>query len=90
MRWSSPGEAPGAVNRDWLAFMRAADGLDPTLKNEAFRDKLRLRTLHQLVGIALADPEVVRALVKAGADIQFVGELRHSLEDVYLQLVKAV
>jgi ABC-2 type transport system ATP-binding protein len=36
------------------------------------------------------NPDVVRALVKAGADVQFVGELRHSLEDVYLQLVKAV
>jgi ABC-2 type transport system ATP-binding protein len=35
------------------------------------------------------NPEVVRCLVKAGADIQFVGELRHSLEDVYLQLVKS-
>lgn len=34
------------------------------------------------------NPEVVRCLVKAGADVQFVGELRHSLEDVYLQLVK--
>lgn len=34
------------------------------------------------------NPEVVRVLVKAGADVQFVGELRHSLEDVYLQLVK--
>jgi ABC-2 type transport system ATP-binding protein len=34
------------------------------------------------------NPEVVRALVTAGADIQYVGELRHSLEDVYLQLVK--
>jgi ABC-2 type transport system ATP-binding protein len=34
------------------------------------------------------NPEIVRALVGAGADIQFVGELRHSLEDVYLQLVK--
>jgi ABC-2 type transport system ATP-binding protein len=34
------------------------------------------------------NPEIVRSLVKAGADIQFVGELRHSLEDVYLQLVK--
>jgi ABC-2 type transport system ATP-binding protein len=33
------------------------------------------------------DPEIVRLLVGAGADIQFVGELRHSLEDVYLQLV---
>jgi ABC-2 type transport system ATP-binding protein len=34
------------------------------------------------------NPEVVRELVKAGADVQFVGELRHSLEEVYLQLMK--
>ncbi len=33
------------------------------------------------------NPILVRALVEAGADIRFVGELRHSLEDVYLQLV---
>jgi ABC-2 type transport system ATP-binding protein len=43
--------------------------------------------------LALDDPEthnpdIVRALVGAGADIQFVGEVRYSLEDVYLQLVK--
>jgi ABC-2 type transport system ATP-binding protein len=35
------------------------------------------------------NPALVRALVEAGADIQFVGELRRSLEDVYLQLVQA-
>jgi len=34
------------------------------------------------------NPDIVRALVGAGADVQYVGELRHSLEDVYLQLVK--
>ena len=34
------------------------------------------------------NPEIIRVLVGAGAGIQFVGELRHSLEDVYLQLVK--
>jgi ABC-2 type transport system ATP-binding protein len=33
------------------------------------------------------NPELIRTLVAANADIQFVGELRHSLEDVYLQLV---
>jgi ABC-2 type transport system ATP-binding protein len=33
------------------------------------------------------NPHIIRALVSAGADVQFVGELRHSLEDVYLQLV---
>lgn len=36
------------------------------------------------------NPELIRLLVTAGASIQFVGELRHSLEDVYLQLVAQV
>jgi len=35
------------------------------------------------------NPEIIRDLVGLGADLQFVGELRHSLEDVYLQLMKA-
>jgi len=35
------------------------------------------------------NPEIIRQLVAAGAQIQFVGELRHSLEDVYLQFVRA-
>ncbi len=33
------------------------------------------------------NPEIVRILVEAGASVQFVGELRHSLEDIYLQLI---
>jgi ABC-2 type transport system ATP-binding protein len=33
------------------------------------------------------NPELVRCLVGLGAEIQFVGELRHSLEDIYLQLI---
>jgi ABC-2 type transport system ATP-binding protein len=45
--------------------------------------------------VTLDDPEtqnpmIVRELVQSGADIRFVGELRHSLEEVYLQLVKGV
>lgn len=34
------------------------------------------------------NPDLVRLLVAEGVDIQFVGELRRSLEDVYLQLVR--
>ncbi len=34
------------------------------------------------------NPEIIRMLVGLGADLQFVGELRRSLEDVYLHLVK--
>lgn len=33
------------------------------------------------------NPELIAALVSAGAALQFVGELRHSLEDIYLKLV---
>lgn len=33
------------------------------------------------------NPVLVRALVEAGAEVQFVGELRHTLEEVYLRLI---
>ena len=36
----------------------------------------------------MQNPTLVRALVEAGAEVQFVGELRQTLEDVYLQLMK--
>src|SRR5512132_2182334 len=36
---------------------------------------------------AVAAPAVTRALVEAGADVLSVGESRHSLEDVYLELI---
>ena len=36
---------------------------------------------------ALAAPAVTRALVAAGADVLSIGESRHSLEDVYLELI---
>ncbi len=44
--------------------------------------------------VALDDPEkqnpiVIRKLVEAGAEIQFVGELRHTLEEVYLNLINS-
>jgi len=36
----------------------------------------------------LAAPEVTRALVRAGADVLSISEARHSLEDVYLELIE--
>jgi ABC-2 type transport system ATP-binding protein len=36
---------------------------------------------------SIATPEVARALIAAGADLLFLGESRHSLEDVYLELI---
>lgn len=65
-----------------------------------FTDTLRaipfvqgLETVDGKLVVTLEEPEtqnptLVRALVEAGAEIQFVGELRRTLEDVYLRLVK--
>jgi ABC-2 type transport system ATP-binding protein len=33
------------------------------------------------------NPSIIRTLVQVGADVQFVGELRHSLEEIYLQTI---
>ena len=38
---------------------------------------------------AQRNPAIVRLLVEQGAAVQFVNELRHSLEDVYLSLIHA-
>lgn len=36
-----------------------------------------------------SNPEIVSKLVNSGAEIRFVGEIRRSLEDVYLHLIKS-
>ncbi len=51
-----------------------------------------VQTVDNKLVVGLDEPEtqnpvIVRRLVEAGADVQFVGELRHSLEDVYLSLI---
>ena len=70
--------------------------------DEALADRLRplpfvreVNLVEDKLVVTLDDPEsqnpdLLRALVGAGADVVFVGELRHSLEDVYLRLVKSV
>ncbi|MBX3059220.1 MAG: ABC transporter ATP-binding protein [Anaerolineae bacterium] len=62
----------------------------PTLQNLPYIN--RLEAIDNKLVVALDDPEshnpeLIRLLVNAGANIQFVGELRHSLEDIYLRLV---
>ncbi len=69
----------------------AGDGFVESLSRFPFaRD---VKVVENKIVVTLDDPDsqnpdIVRALVAAGADISFVGELRHSLEDVYFQLVK--
>ncbi|MGD9091725.1 MAG: ABC transporter ATP-binding protein [Anaerolineales bacterium] len=66
------------------AFAKPVEEM-PFVKNVRFIDKKLLVTLDDPEA---HNPDIIRALVQAGADVQFVGELRHSLEDVYLELVR--
>lgn len=60
---------------------------------QAFPFVKRVQAIDSKLLVALEEPEkhnpdLIRRLVESGAPIQFVGELRHSLEDIYLQLMK--
>jgi ABC-2 type transport system ATP-binding protein len=63
-----------------LPFVRRVDALQG--------DDGGAKLLIDLNDPARENPEIVRILAGAGAPIQFVNELRHSLEDVYLSLLE--
>ncbi len=68
----------------------AAAPYQPALQNLPYLN--RLEAVENKLVVTLDEPEthnpeLIRLLVNAGANIQFVGELRHSLEDIYLRLV---
>lgn len=67
----------------------------PTLQAvvEAYPAVKHVQSIGNKLVVEIEDPEthnpaLVRALVQAGADVQFVGELRPSLEQVYFSLVR--
>lgn len=70
---------------------------DPRLVNELekFEFVTEAQVVENKILAEVEDPEkqnplLIRALVENGAEIQFVGELRRRLEDVYLELMGAV
>ena len=73
VRVMSPLDAPGAV----------FTGV-PGVEGWRFADDQYLLTVSDLT---VAAPAVARALVSAGADLLSIGEFRHSLQDVYLELI---
>jgi ABC-2 type transport system ATP-binding protein len=54
---------------------------------EGWRAQDGARYLLDVSDVRMTAPEVARALVAAGADVLSIAESRHSLEDVYLELV---
>ena len=68
------------LNPAWAGTIRAL----PFVKDvQAVENKLIVGLDHP----EEQNPALIRALVELGAPIQFVGELRHSLEDIYLQMI---
>lgn len=68
------------VNPEWVGRLRGFDFVKD------------VQPVDNRLVVGLDDPDVqnpilVRALVEAGANIRFVGELRHSLEEIYLQMI---
>ena len=64
-------------------YAEAVRGLGFVQSLDAQDNKLVL----QLPDPEAQDPVVIRKLVELGADVQFVGEVRRSLEDIYLQIM---
>ena len=61
------------------------------IRSMEFVEKVELVENKLVVSLSepeIHNPQIIRQLVDTGAEIQFVGEVRHSLEDIYLQLVK--
>ena len=72
----------GSVNPEWPAMLTGIEGVR------------KVETLENKLVVSLQDPEkqnpdIIRKLVELGADLQFVGEIRHSLEQIYLETLHA-
>lgn len=90
-------DTPAALRRQLYGrtsvfhLRRAEPVLAERLRRHPFVSEVQ--TVGERLLVTLDDPEarnpqLVRELVEAGAEIQFVGELRRTLEDVYLRLVR--
>ena len=71
------------LSQDAQPFVSVFTGESYVQSVDAMDNKLVL----QMDEPELRNPEVIRSLVAQGADIQFVGEIRRSLEDIYLQII---
>lgn len=92
-------DSPGELRRKLFGrrvvfhLLEANQGLASEL--EKFEFVTEAQVVENKILAAVDDPEeqnplLIRTLVESGAEIQFVGELRRRLEDVYLELMGAV
>ena len=66
------------------------ESITQTLKQLEFIKNVEMQDGKLIVGVDNPEqnnPLIVKALVEAGAEVQFVSEVRHSLEEVYFSLI---
>ncbi len=69
---------------------RVEPSMATLLKNFPFVKSVETQGNRLVVGLddpETGNPQIVKTLVDAGAEVQFVSEVRHSLEDVYFSLI---
>lgn len=90
---ATPAELRDRLFGRQVVFHLASDAspFEPFLTDYSFVKHIEVvgnKLVVQLDEPEVHNPQLIRDLVTAGAQIQFVGEVRHSLEDIYLQLVR--
>jgi ABC-2 type transport system ATP-binding protein len=68
------------LHSDWIPILSSLPGVQTV-------EPVDNRLIISLENPEEQNPEIIRKLVDLNADIQFVGELRHSLEDIYLEMI---
>lgn len=69
------------IDPQWVDALRELEGVH----------ELQIKENKLVIGMdnpEALNPMIIRSLVQSGADLLFVGELRHSLEEIYLQTMR--
>jgi ABC-2 type transport system ATP-binding protein len=70
------------LQTDWIPALSSLPGVSQV-------EPVDNRLVFTLENPEEQNPAIIRKLVEMNADIQFVGELRHSLEDIYLEMIRS-
>lgn len=92
IKLDTPGRMRTAVFGREIEFRlrRFEPSMADLMKRFDFVKNVEVRDSRLVVGMddpETRNPQLIKALVEAGAEVQFVSEVRHSLEDVYLALI---
>lgn len=71
----------GSINPEWVGSIEEIPGVHDV-------QPVDQKLVVNLENPEKLNPQIIRLLVDLGAEIQFVGELRHSLEEIYLQTME--